>query len=173
MFQLGLVSASWFGQLSPWRPPSSPSNFFFALLGEWSRDRACEGRNGVSKLVSDWELWTTFSTGVNPYGMCSISHLERIHSWKFAYILNIIWNLLKASVEEPSIHPDEKQLSDPWEKRLGDIMNPTLRENTSPAEREPKNSNAIWTPEKIPAKLAIWETFDHPPSIHPPINQKY
>ena len=44
------------------------SVFSRTLLGGWSRhnDRACEGRNGASKLVSDWELWTTYSTGFHP-----------------------------------------------------------------------------------------------------------
>ena len=44
------------------------SVFSWTLLGGWSRhnDRACEGRNGESKLVSDWELRTTYPTGFYP-----------------------------------------------------------------------------------------------------------
>ena len=95
--------------------------------------------------------------------VCVLSHIWNPYiCWEFAYILNIIWNILTVSSEKPSIHPDEKQLSDQWEKHLGDIMNPSLWGNMSPVGREPKNPNAIWIPERIPTKPAIWEAFDHP-----------
>ena len=58
-----------------------------SLLEGWSRhnDRACEGRNGTSKLVSDWKLWTTYPTSFHPYEMCSFSHEERIHMLHMLY----------------------------------------------------------------------------------------
>jgi hypothetical protein len=64
------------------------SVFSRTLYGGWSRhnDRACEGRNGASKLVSDWELWTTYPTNFYPYGFCSFSHDECIHMLKFLLI---------------------------------------------------------------------------------------
>ena len=65
-----------------------PTTSSGTLLGGWSRhnDRTCEGRNGESKLVSDWELWTTYPTNFYPYGFCSFSHDECIHILKILLI---------------------------------------------------------------------------------------
>ncbi len=56
--------------------------------GGWSRhnDQSCEGRNGSSKLVSDWELWTTYPRNFYPYGLCSFSHAEHIHTYVVIFV---------------------------------------------------------------------------------------
>ncbi len=57
-----------------------------------------------------------------PYG-CALSHMW--NAWVCCNIVNIIWRpFQKTSVEKPSIHQDEKQWFDPWEKCLGESINP-------------------------------------------------
>ena len=82
---------------------------------------ASKGRNGTSKLVSDWELWTTHPTDFYHYRLCPFSHEEHIHTYVVIFWLNILnifcdflQHILWALFENPSIHPD-----------ITDIMNPS------------------------------------------------
>jgi hypothetical protein len=54
-------------------------------LGGWSHhnDRVCQDRNGTWKLVSDWELWTTYQQISIPVGF-ALSHMRNGYTcWFF------------------------------------------------------------------------------------------
>jgi hypothetical protein len=66
--------------------------------------------------------------------------------------------ILSETFENPSIRPDKKQLSGPWEEHLKDSMNSTVWSNTSPVQWEPKNPECDLNPDPIPTTPVVWET---------------
>jgi hypothetical protein len=117
------------------------------IMSQWSGTRGQE-----------WGIETSFRLTIMdhlqqvsiPMG-CALSHMRNAYiCWKFClYSSHVLRahckNPSQDSFKKPSIHPDEKQLTGAWEERLREIMNPTVRSNTSPAYLEPKNPDAILT----------------------------